>query len=470
VDAAGILGRTHVLGSLLTNDAPVAKIRASRFYFALADFLNMLRLKMRDEANSSEMLNTRAAALVQKAFALGCKYEADQERLRRIHEEERERLQRDCQAELQAVIRGLQNEWAGGEEVSQLILVGRSEPCPPAFHTEMTFEPSSLHLSAPPVLRSPAWHTLREAFLSDKPGLTSKTLWSYNQAFDIWTNLIRDKAIGDITRADLKLFADHLRDKPNPRGDKLNYQTIQRSLGHIKNFMAWAVAAGHVNDDHFGEVKGRGQTSAERLADDKRRAFIAAEFKKLFDSPLFRAPANEADLAAAWFLLIAALTGARTEEIAEAPAELVRLGDVWCLDLRKVGTKTAAAPRLVPLLCDLIELGLLKWAQRQAEKGRLLVQFGAEKRSPSAWSKYLNRYINRHVSDEAGLVLYSLRHSFRQMLRAANIGDELANKVFGHDTGTVGAGYGKDLSEQGAGLVINAVRPLADLKYLKGLG
>jgi integrase len=453
----------------MTNDSGVAKIRASRFYFLLACFLKMLSLKMRDEAHRSEMPNTRAAALVKTAFELGCKHEAEQELLRQSHAAERNQLRLNCAAELQALISGMQNEWKSGEPTPELLLLERPERYQQVAHDEVGFALASMDI--PPADNSPssAWHTLREAFLADKPGLTDKTRWSYNQAFDIWKALIDDKAIGEMTRADVKRFADHLRDKANPRGGQLNHKSIQRSLGHIKNFMAWAVAAGHVDDDRFGDVKGRDQTREERLSADKRRAFIANEFRKLFSSPLFCTPANDSDRAAAWFLLIAALTGARTEEIAEAPAELVKLGEVWCLDLRKVGTKTAAAPRLVPLLPDLIGLGLATWAERQMLMGRLLVQPGVKKRTASAWSKYLNRYINRYVADETGLVLYSLRHSFRQMLRAANIGDELANKVFGHETGTVGAGYGKDLSEQEAELVVNSVRPLVELTHLKTL-
>jgi integrase len=203
------------------------------------------------------------------------------------------------------------------------------------------------------------------------------------------------------------------------------------------------------------------------MAPDARRAFTAAELHKLFFGPLFRTPKDEAGQAAAWFLAIAALTGARTEEIAMAPAELVRVGETWCLDLRQVGTKTQAAPRLVPLLPDLLRLGLPEWAARQSAAGRRLVQPGPEMRNAAAWSKYLNRYLNMHVTDAPDLVLYSLRHSFRQMLRAANIGDELANKIFGHESGTVGAGYGKDLSPQEAELVARSVRPPVELKNLR---
>ncbi len=138
----------------------------------------------------------------------------------------------------------------------------------------------------------------------------------------------------------MKLFADHLRDKPNARGGALHHKSILRSLGHIKSFLAWAVASGHAADDRFGEVKGREKTREELMAGESRRAFTAAEQGLLFRSPLFRAWSGEEDSeAAAWFLLIAALTGARTEEITEAPAA--------------PPTGTSAAPRLVPLLPDL---------------------------------------------------------------------------------------------------------------------
>jgi integrase len=295
--------------------------------------------------------------------------------------------------------------------------------------------------------------------MSDKPGLTRKTIWSYNQAFDAWAWLIGDKPIADIRRPDVKAFADFLRDKENTRGGTLNHKTILRSLGHIKTFMAWAVASGHVADDRFEAVTCRDMTKEERLAGNPRRAFTPAELSKLFGSPLFMTANGHSEVAATWFLAIAALTGARTEEIALAPSRLIQVGNIHCLDLREVGRKTSAAPRLVPLLLDLVEMGLLKWAAKQAARGYTLVQPGAEQRTAAAWSKWLNRYLKSQVSDDPTLVLYSLRHSFRQMLRAGNIGDELADKIFGHSTGKVEAGYGRDLSPDEALLFVANVKP-----------
>ena len=460
---AVILGRTHVVGSLLTTDARVAKLRAARFYFILAKHLHILDLRMRDDLRAAGLLAARDATLAQAAFALGRRYEADQARLRQHYE-----------AELRDLIAALQSQWrheeaspAGGEAEILAIL----RPSAPVDLPAITLPRSPADGGGPALepapAPSPAWHSLCEAFFADRPGLTQKTIWSYNQAFSIWKGVIGAKPIADIRRGDVKLFADHLRDKPNARGGTLHHKSILRSLGHIKSFLAWAVASGHAADDRFGEVKGREKTREELMAGDARRAFTAAEQELLFRSPLFRArPGDEDSEATAWFLLIAALTGARTEEITEAPAALVPVGGILCLDLREAGTKTRAAPRLVPLLPDLIRLGLPAWARRQAERGRRLVQPGAEPRTAAAWSKYLNRYIRKHVADAPDLVLYSLRHSFRQMLRAANIGDELANKVFGHESGTVGAGYGRALSPQEAELVAARVRPLVDLGHL----
>lgn len=50
----------------------------------------------------------------------------------------------------------------------------------------------------------------------------------------------------------------------------------------------------------------------------------------------------------------------------------------------------------------------------------------------------------------------------------ANVGDDLANKVFSHETGSVSTGYGKDISVQEAELVVKAAQPSVDLSYLGG--
>ena len=470
---AAFLGKSHLIGSLGTADPHIAKRRAGRAIWSLAGRLEIMVSRMVEIHDIDGWDLSRAERLAAEAFRLGRAYEARKAQLRQ-----------EFRAELKALAASFRyddvpRDPANGDacarndadttsvrpaETEDLVIPSAPSGRPTTERAEIP--PPEHNVSPETPAASPVWTTLVDAFFQDKPGLAAKTRWSYQQAFARWRELLGDKPIASIRRPDLKLFADHLRDRPNPRGGQLNHKTILRSLGHIKNFMSWAVAAGYAEDDHFGAVQARSPTRDERHAEPSRRAFTEDELTRLFRSKLFLFPRNQNDRADAMFLLVAALTGARTEELATAPATLIRLGDVHCLDLRGVGRKTSAAPRLVPLLPDLVQAGLLEWANEQLAAGYTLLQPGPTQRSAAGWSKRLNRYISKTIAEDPDLVLYSLRHGFRQMLRAAMIGDELADKIFGHATGKVGAGYGRDLSVQEAALYVERVRPPVDLRHL----
>nr|WP_284256678.1 hypothetical protein [Acidocella aquatica] len=474
-DLGLILRRTHLIASLGTSDAHNAKINASRLFFSLACFLETLRLRMTHELNTDRTDQSPAELLALGAFELGRQYQMGVEELRI-----------EFNLKLKAMVTSVQAQMVPGD-TAVWEMASAPQPAPMLtrqvdhpHYTQMTNETVSVEM--PPSIisthtveearprnlipSSPVWHTLRTAFMRDKPDLEKKTIWSYDQAFDIWIKLIGDKAIRDIRRGDVKVFADFLRDKENPRGGKLSHATIQRSVGHIKTFMSWAVAAGSVEDDGFEKVSIRSLTKEERMGDEDRRAFTQSEVSMLFHSRLFTEECSPSEEATRWFLAIAALTGARTEEIAMAPSQFVWVDDVLCMDLRKVGTKTPAAPRLIPLLGDLLKMGIVEWAAKQSARGFTLVQPDVKQKSAPAWSKFLNRYLDKTVTKDPTLALYSLRHSFRQMLRAGNIGDELCDKIFGHSSGKVGAGYGRDLSADEARLFLAGVKPHVSLQHL----
>ena len=471
VDIAAITGQTHVVAALGTADARVAKVRSARLFLLLAGILETMRLRMARALDIDGTGPSLMENLATEAFALGEEYAARKENLRQEFSLRLSQLLASLRetpaTDLLAYPVRSDNQALSGPPpcgsldgtISFTAMSDRFGVAPGSAVTITQSTPAKEPAS-------PAWDSLRQAFFDDKPGLSRKTVWSYNQAFDAWGALIGTKPIAEIRRPDVKAFADFLRDKENPRGGVLNHKTILRSLGHIKTFMSWAVAAGHVVDDRFETVTARDMTREERMAGDRRRAFTPAELSELFKSELFTNPDDHSEETAGWFLAIAAMTGARTDEIALAPARLVLVGDIHCLDLREAGRKTSAAPRLVPLLPDLLKMGVLDWANRQEARGYALVQPGPEQRTAAAWSKWLNRYLNAKVSDDPRLVLYSLRHGFRQMLRAGNIGDELADKIFGHSNGKVGAGYGRDLSSDEALLFVTSVRPPVDLHHL----
>ncbi|MEA1648412.1 DUF6538 domain-containing protein [Nitrospirillum sp. BR 11164] len=326
-----------------------------------------------------------------------------------------------------------------------------------------------------PAIPAPSWDSHWARFLADRPGIGEGAQVSYQQAFRELAALIGTKPIGAVTKADITRFAQHLRDKPINRTGRshMSLASIKKLLGHVKTYFKWAVGVDLITTDPTDGVQPRAETREERMAKTARRGFRPDELKTIFNSPLFtgcqsmrRRSKPGARLyrdEPYWFFLIALATGARTEEIAALPAELVECGTVRCFDFRHA-TKTSAGPRLVPVLPELWSIGLDDWTKAQQRRGRKMLE-GPE--ASADWSKWLNRYLDDIGLTDPALVAYSFRHSFRQALRAADLHPELINKVFGHEGDSVGAGYGRELSEAEAKRVIEKVKLPINLLHLR---
>lgn len=347
--------------------------------------------------------------------------------------------------------------------------------------------------NVPPAYASPAspaeeafpetpWKNLIQAFQSDHPGHSEKTRKNYLTVFGELEDVIGNKPTRDITKADVKSFADYLRDKPshtNPE-QTLHHDTIVRNLGNVKTFLKWCVDSGHCPDRGFADIKARAKTTQEKRTrqEDIRRAFTETELRRFFHSPLFTGyksastrsrpghlKTRNADF---WFFVVMALTGARTEEVAMIPARLYDLDGIPCLDLQEAGTKTGNSPRLIPILPDLKKIGLLRYAETQHSKGQKLIPYPSAtiENEASGWSKRTNHYLNEIGLTEKNLVTYSFRHTFRQVLRVSGINQEIVDKIFGHETGEVGARYGSNLAGSEARQFLEKTHYPIDLSHL----
>lgn len=341
-------------------------------------------------------------------------------------------------------------------------------------------EPAPIHSMEP-------WPSLIDDFLKDRPGLSASSITEYRRTFAHMKEVMGDKAVGSIVLADLKAFADFLRDKPNSKnGGLLNRKTIVRHLGEAKRFLKWCISNGLMPDHDFDRIQAREKTAEEKMTrrEDVRRPFTEEELQRLFDSPLFTGyksrtrwnqPGKHHERTSDfWFITIAAMTGARPAELAEAPAKLHDLGGIFCLDLRVAGRKTHNSPRLIPIIPCLRKVGFIEYAASQEKAGRLLLDDGRRTkkrpdrpRSAGAWSTRMGRYFDAiGFGNNPEIVLYSLRHAFRQMLRASGINEEVVNKVFGHETGKAGEWYGRTLAVGEARQVVEHVRFPAHLDHL----
>lgn len=148
-----------------------------------------------------------------------------------------------------------------------------------------------------------------------------------------------------------------------------------------------------------------------------------------------------------WFPLIALLTGARREEIAQLTYEDIRQEDgIWIIDIndedfRKV--KTAAGVRIIPLHPVLIELGLLDYvaAVREVSKGvkRIFPYLRYDKSNGfgdvpgEAFARYLDRL---GIHDETK-VLHSLRKNANDRLSKNGVDEPKRCRMVGHDHDSV---------------------------------
>lgn len=227
----------------------------------------------------------------------------------------------------------------------------------------------------------------------------------------------------------------------------------------------------------FQEIVGNKALNLLTKQEDVRRAFTNNELKQIFNSPLFSGyhsehfksrPGHQTKrLTDFWFICVLALTGARIGEISDVPAKLYDLEGIPCLDLRQTGTKTGNSPRLIPILPELRKIGFLHYVQKQAQAGLGLMQSRrGEVIKPESWSKRINRYLEDIGLTDKSLVAYSFRHTFRQALRTSDLNMEIINKIFGHETDSVGAGYGSNLSRGEAQAFLDKVKYPIFLDYL----
>lgn len=323
-----------------------------------------------------------------------------------------------------------------------------------------------------------AWNDerLMQRFFADKPGIQEKTRNSYEQAFREFAITNGSASLSETTKADIKAFADYLRDREINRAGRttLGRTTIKKLLNHVKSYFAWAVEAGLLKKNPGEGVFARAADKLEKRQ-KKRRALTTAELTQLFNSPLFVGCHSRSRRATRgqnvyrdekyWFWILLLMTGARLEEIEKMPSQFVRVGDVDCFDLLHA-TKTLNAPRLVPILPELKRLGIYEWAAEQEKRGRGLVE---GPNGSKDWSKWLNRYLDDIGLTDPLVVAYSLRHNFKQQLRASGLHGEIIDKVFGHEAeegDKVGGNYGRDLSPGEAQLVVAKVAPPITLEHL----
>jgi len=316
-----------------------------------------------------------------------------------------------------------------------------------------------------------------------------------------------DKAVTEYGRSDMSAFKQGLKEYPTNaarvypdvpfkkvlqrnRSDghpTLSSHSVSTRLSIMAVFGAWLEEnIDGVDASHFS-------TSRPKRTDRRRmEPFTHDEVKRILNSYAFTGCESERNYGKPgtfklrnwhfWFTLIAAFTGARTNEIMQMDvADLRQEKDVWVFDISDDGNgkslKTEGSRRLVPVHPMLIELGLLACRDRLMARGANSLFEGAPvdkdgrraKRASKWFRKFLGKIGVKKPSKLGGA--HRWRHTLTDALRLSGVDEYDIALVLGHkiDVARMTGKYGREQSmriEKRTELLAKAEYPGVDFSLL----
>jgi integrase len=316
--------------------------------------------------------------------------------------------------------------------------------------------------------RNNAPRTLSEvvaAFQAERAGAWEpKTRLLHGAALTLFRDIVGEKPLGAITRADCRNARDAIaRLPPNMtkrfpgesieavlarRISSMSPKNANRILSAVTAMFSWASREGLIPDN---PARGLRLPVGSR-PDLERDAFTPAELQMLF------AQLGPSIGAQYWLPLVALYSGMRLEEIAQLrPADIREVQGIWVFDVNATGgkrLKTASSARLVPIHPRLLGiLGLREGSSLWPSLTR-----GADGYWSSPFSKWFGRFKRRAGISSRRLTFHSLRHTFINELKQRGVDELTIRELVGHANPSITTGrYGKRLEPQ---RLAAAIQPL----------
>ena len=247
------------------------------------------------------------------------------------------------------------------------------------------------------------------------------------RAIRTFTQIVGDKELTAITRADAVKFYRHWLDRispEDPTSPRMSASSGNRQIGELRKL--YRDYFDHVHDDPDRANPFRG-LSFKESDDTKRPAFSDLWITKHFLSGSSLSQLNLDARAILWTLIE---TGARPSEICNLRAENIKVdGDVPHIQIAERvdpqdprQLKTSSSKRFVPLVGA--ALAAMKLFPRGFERYR---------EKEEALSAAINKYLTENgLRESTRHSLYSIRHSFEDRMIRAGFDVELRIALFGH--------------------------------------
>ncbi len=292
------------------------------------------------------------------------------------------------------------------------------------------------------------WRAVHEAYCAEMkpaPATVKRQLGVLATFFDF----LGHDNMARVSRADCERWIEHRLGLVSPR-------TVRDAdLAHPKTLFIWAKRKKRVQHQPFEDIKvvvpDAPQLRDREFDQEEAEAILLASLAP----PSARMTVDGAG-SRRWVPWICCHTGARVNEVTQARAEDVMQRKsqdgtlVWCIKLTpEAGTVKNAKARWVALHPHLIEQGFLSYvASRQ---GMHLFYDPARRRDGSAANpqyKKVGERLAHWVRHEVGIKdtgvdpNHGWRHLFRSNLLAADVQEQVINRIDGHAGKTVGQSYG----------------------------
>jgi integrase len=249
--------------------------------------------------------------------------------------------------------------------------------------------------------------------------------------------------IAEVTKQHLVDFREALR-------SRVGEVTVGKYMNCTARFLRYCVEWNWIEQSPADNLPGGLAQKDTRPQEELREAVSDDDLEKILGCEAFRDLRDGGDLAREryWALLMLAYTGARRNEIAQAWAEdVLEVDGVWSLQIKPGSdpeapkrVKTPASTRVVPLHSDLLDLGLLKFAEAATTK-RLFPR--AWQRNGDLLTKWWNRQRKR-AGASPGTQVHGLRHRVTTQLKNAGVHEARISTILGHSQQSLAMGrYGK---------------------------
>lgn len=270
-----------------------------------------------------------------------------------------------------------------------------------------------------------------------------------------------------VTPVDMTAFVEDM------RGKGLAVDTVNERLSKVKAIYKIAVGRHMLTENPALHTLGCKESSAGKRR-KRRLPFDAGDLNRIFGSDIFTKHLRsngQSGEASYWIPLLLYYTGARPEEVAGlALQDVVKDAEFgWYFNLidRPTGDdhdlfgdvpvshrrtlKNGHSIRRVPVAPELMDLGLGRYIDHLRAQGSTVLFPSLEKdwhgKLSGAFSKFFGRYKRVVGIHDERKVMYSFRHTMKDLLEAASVPSKYLQRLLGHTSGdgSITDGYGSDV-------------------------